>query len=552
MACRPRPQWLMPCFDRLRSAMDSPTGHDPHRGPTPRRPWWGALPDLSLAWAAELALLAATYVVLGYLGLHRSAVYGFASLFWAPTGLCLAVLLWRGVRLWPGVAVGALLTNLTSGAPLVAAVGVAAGNTLEAVLGFLFLTRRVDFHSGLDRVKDVLGLLAAALLSSLLSAAIGVLSLVLAGPVPAEGAGTALAVWWTGDVVSVLVVTPLVLSWAMHHKRRPARRELVGWSLATVVGLLVFSGMIRPTLAPEIPRAYLVFPIVIWAAIRSGLRATTTASATIAVIAAVATLFGRGPFASESPDLASFLGLQIFILVLAVTTLMLNAALAERNARDELVAIAAHELRNPLHSLNLQHRVLVERAGAYGRRELDTLVAALGRSIAQVTQLATNLLDVARFTAREVHLEVEELDLKDVVEEVARRLPPSAQQRIEMDLEPVSGNWDRSRMDQVVTNLLSNAVKYGRDRTVTVTLERSDGHARLGVADEGPGIARADTRRIFDAYVRLDGEGPVAGTGLGLTVTERIVRAHGGRIFVHSKLGEGSRFVVELPRSRRA
>src|SRR5688500_14008126 len=106
------------------------TGHSEERLPTLRRAWGRVARAPNGRWAVELALFATAYVLLGRLGLSRGPVYGFASLFWAPAGLSLGVLLWRGLRLWPGVALGALITNLWSGAPMAAAMGIAAGNTL--------------------------------------------------------------------------------------------------------------------------------------------------------------------------------------------------------------------------------------------------------------------------------------------------------------------------------------------------------------------------------------------------------------------------------------
>src|SRR5437870_13236374 len=126
------------------------------------------------------AVLFAAYFVTARLGLLLGAVAGFATLVWPPTGIALATLWLFGSRLWPGVFAGALCVNLVAGAPLPAALGIALGNTLEAIAG-VWLLGLVRFQTQLDRVDDVVALIVGpAICSTALSASIGVASLRLA------------------------------------------------------------------------------------------------------------------------------------------------------------------------------------------------------------------------------------------------------------------------------------------------------------------------------------------------------------------------------------
>src|SRR6266550_1502581 len=141
--------------------------------------------SINVAYFAQVAAVAIVYVVAARAGLTLDAVSGFASLVWAPTGIALAAVLLAGGRIWPGVFIGALIANAITGAPVLAASGIAAGNTLEAVVGAYALTRVPDFHVRLISLRDVIALIVlSALLSTMVSATIGVASLYLAGVTP--------------------------------------------------------------------------------------------------------------------------------------------------------------------------------------------------------------------------------------------------------------------------------------------------------------------------------------------------------------------------------
>ena len=146
------------------------------------------------------------------------------------------------------------------------------------------------------------------------------------------------------------------------------------------------------------------------------------------------------------------------------------------------------------------------------------------------------------------------MELSALVREVAERFEPELTRagsalRLHMSAE-TGGQWDRLRLDQVVTNLLSNAVKYGRGNPIQVETEATGGQVRLFVKDGGIGIASEDLSRLFNRFERAVSERNYGGFGLGLWITRQIVEAMGGRIHVTSQLGVGSTFTVELPRQR--
>src|SRR4030095_2743630 len=174
----------------------------------------------------RMGVLGVLYVATGKLGLALDAVHGFAAAVWPPSGIALVALVLYGARLWPSIAVGAFLVNWSAGAPVLVAWGMALGNTLEALVGTMLLTRVVQVRPTLDRVRDVWGVIVlAAGLSTLISATVGVTSGWLGGVIPAALYGKAWGTWWTGEALGVLVVAPLLFVWSECGRgRRPRRR----------------------------------------------------------------------------------------------------------------------------------------------------------------------------------------------------------------------------------------------------------------------------------------------------------------------------------------
>jgi signal transduction histidine kinase len=522
-----------------------------------------------------VGLLAAVYAASARLGLLLDAVEGFATLVWPPSGIALAALLLGGPGLWPGIAVGAFAVNVLAGAPPLAACGIAAGNTAAAVLGALALGR-VGFRPALDRVRDALALaVLAALLSTLVSATVGATALHLADVVARERLGATWRAWWLGDLAGIVIVAPVLLGWGVSPRiSREPRRLLEGAALALAVGLgalFVFSEL-APTRAALFFRPYLLFPLVVWAALRFDPRGVATASFLVAALAIAATALGRGPFVL-GPLQQNLSHLQVFLGVLTLTALLLGAAVAElrgaqaetarlyREARravqgrDDFLSAASHELRTPLATLVLQlHGVerLARAPSGSGGAALPERVERVVRTTGRLTRLVEALFDAARISSGEQVVERADVDLAELAREVAGGLEDEARRagcallvRAEARVE---GRWDRARLERVVATLVSNAVKCGPGGPVEVSVEAvAPDRARLSVRDHGTGAPAADLERSsggFERAVPADFGGP----GLGLHLARQIVAQHGGTLRVASEPGTGSVFTVELPR----
>jgi PAS domain S-box-containing protein len=220
-------------------------------------------------------------------------------------------------------------------------------------------------------------------------------------------------------------------------------------------------------------------------------------------------------------------------------------------ARDEFLAIASHELNTPLTPLKMQLDML--RRGRFSPERTAEKLDRASRQVTRLTKLVSDLLDVSRITGGRLHVEPERFDLAVLVDEIVARMSEEADRagcRISVVAErPCIGSWDRLRIDQVLTNLLTNALKYGGAKPIELELSIRGSQVRLSVRDHGIGIAPEHQRRIFERFERAASTRHYGGFGLGLWIVRQIVQASGGAIAVESTPGEGSVFIVDLPRS---
>ena len=222
-------------------------------------------------------------------------------------------------------------------------------------------------------------------------------------------------------------------------------------------------------------------------------------------------------------------------------------------ARDEFLSIAAHELRNPMHSLLLQVSAALQIARQQGSNPLARRLERVQHIVDRYVKRASLLLDVGRMNATRMRPQVESVDFAEIVREVVESYSPEAVfNRSTLDVRiatTLCGRWDRLALEQIVSNLISNAIKFGAGAAIDVLLEsRQDGSVKFEVHDRGIGIAAADQQRIFGRFERLSAQpGHPAGAGVGLWLVRGLVESHGGTITVHSEPSRGATFTVILP-----
>lgn len=287
------------------------------------------------SYLLRIAILTLLYIGAGKLGLSLAFTHSSASPVWPPTGFALAALLLMGMPYAPAILIGAFVVNYTvPGARADTSLAIAVGNTLEAVLGCA-LTRR--FASGISCFREVPGIFRfifiAAIPSTLLSAAVGVGSLWLAGLIQQHQLVTVAVTWWTGNFVSDLVLAPLLVIWLSAPIPPLLRRR--GVEAGAVLILLVATGLY--VFGPwnrfdgvTYPVIFLAIPPLLWAAYRFRDRGAVTASALLSTLATVATVRGYGPFVLPNPN-DSLVMLQLFIGVNAISMLVLAALVSDRS-----------------------------------------------------------------------------------------------------------------------------------------------------------------------------------------------------------------------------
>jgi diguanylate cyclase (GGDEF)-like protein len=355
---------------------------------------------MSLArFVRELAIGAAVfgvYGVAGKLSLRLAFIHPSASVVWPPTGIALAALLVLGMRFWPAIFAGAFVVNVATAGSVATSLGIATGNTLEAIVGSWLITRFAGGRAAFETPGNVFRFAAlAAVLSTTISATLGVTSLSVGGFVSRAQYGDIWLTWWLGDACGALLVAPLLLLWTTRPlpawDRKRVLELIVLYSSLAAVAAVVFGGVFYFEGRNE-PRTYLCVPFLIWAALRFNQRKAATAVCLLSAIAVAGTMRGSGPFLASSPN-TSLLHLHAFLAVMSLTTLVFAAEVAERRRNEERVRYMA--VSDGLTGL-ANYRRLVE--------SLDAEVKRYGRSNRPFAVLLLDLDDLKQINDQHGHL----------------------------------------------------------------------------------------------------------------------------------------------------
>jgi len=521
--------------------------------------------------------LAAVYFVAGKLGLMLAFLHENASAVWPPAGIALAAVLLFGYRVWPGIFLGAFLANITTAGSVATSLGIAAGNTLEALVGVWLVQRFANGRHAFDRPQDVFKyVLLAAFFSTTLSATFGVTSLTLGGFASWNQYAPVWLTWWLGDMVSILIVAPLIFLWAERgltgFTGRGFFELLLVLALVFVVGQIVFGGWF-PSRTKNYPLEYLTVPLLLWAAFRLGRRGTVTAAFVMSGVATVGTLRGFGPFFTGDPN-ESLLLLQAFMGTMTVMALSLAAIISEQRRAEEalkertmeaqeasrlksqLLSNVSHELRTPLNSIiGFAHLLLGETYGPLQENQKMPLERVL-RNSDELLNLINNLLDFSKIESGKLALELQPVEMVPLLEDVLDGLKPLVEEkslatRLDLSARIPTIESDPNRIKQVFSNLLSNAIKFTEEGEIRIMLkDRPErGGVEIAVHDTGIGIPAEELPKIFEAFHQVDGTltREFGGTGLGLAIVKELVDLLKGEIRATSERGKGSTFTLYLP-----
>jgi len=497
------------------------------------RAWAQRLPHAPARYAAGVLALAGLY----YAGAKTGYLLEFsgpvAAIVWLPVGVGIAFLYLGGIAYWPGVLIGDLLANNYMVLPLGSALGQTCGNVLEVLISTMLLRRLVRHGSPLGSVRGVGAIAVSIAAGAAVSATVGATSLLSGGVIDFGALPTVWRTWWLGDASGALLVVPLALAWYAPLPKGWTRARWLeaGALLLGVVGLADFAS--RSTT----PIAYVVFPVLIWAALRFGQRGATLAVAVTAIFTVWNVTHYVGPFHVNSIT-RSVLTTQLFIAVAALTTLSLAAAVTERErfamrlgaSRLRLISASDNARRRIEHDLHdgaqLRLTWLAQRlhdSAGTAHREPDRASELLKEAEGEL-QLA---IDELRELAHGIHPAVlVDLGLAEALKSLALRssipvklveLPSS---RLDSGAETV-GYY-------VVAEAIANAQKYSGASLIQVRAAAARGMLRLEIADDGVG-------------------GAVEHSGSGLEGLRDRAEASGGIMELVSPPGGGTRVEVAIP-----
>lgn len=299
-----------------------------------------------IRYVFAVILLAAIYHLVARLGLLMANVQPNTSPVWPPTGIAIAALLLFGKKYWPGITLGVIFGYLFNNNAFNITIGLAIGNTLEAVAAAYLLQKFTNFRNSLERIQDVIGLSIFSALATTLSATIGVITLLIVGNDILPYIWTIWFTWWIGDFLGALVITPLLLvwftSWPIRWKRKTTIEAGIVFLLLLLVTIYVFAS---PTLGRVTHEAmiYVIFPFVIYAALRFTQIGAVNSVALVSGIAIYGTAIESGPLVRNSVN-ESLILLQTFMGVVSLTALTLAATTSQRQAAEEALRQRVEDL----------------------------------------------------------------------------------------------------------------------------------------------------------------------------------------------------------------
>jgi putative nucleotidyltransferase with HDIG domain len=291
---------------------------------------------------ALLAFLFIVYVTAGKLGLQLAFVNESATAVWAPTGIAIAAFLLIDLEIWPVIFLGAFFVNLFTTNAFLSSFFIAAGNTLEGVAAAYLIRRFASGALAFEKVGNILKFACAALGGAMIAATVGTASLLLFHHAPPSAWSSIWTTWWLGDLAGALIVAPIILVWA----DRRAMRAATPWRLAegvvfllllVIVNLIIFGNAI-PWLGNR-PTGFFLIPLLAWPALRFTPRETAGTNLITGTIAVWGTLHGWGPFGGYPPS-ESLLMVQGFVSVVALTGLILGAAISENDSTQDKLSKA--------------------------------------------------------------------------------------------------------------------------------------------------------------------------------------------------------------------
>ncbi|MBD2388386.1 MASE1 domain-containing protein [Cylindrospermum sp. FACHB-282] len=545
-------------------------------------------------WLTQVLVIAVAYTTVSWLVLKKIPISQYGSPVWPAAGLAIGWLLIWGRSHWLGVFLGALCSNYINIKPIFLAGCAASGTTLGSLITVTLILRFTGTNYPLHQVRHVVVFIICSLFTgTILQSLIGVVAVTLGGFKGWSDFWPVFWNWWIGDTVGILVFAPLVLAWG--NTRRDSKiKSWLHWEVLVCLASLMI--VVFLAFGNSQPVEYLLLPPLLWAAFRFGAKITTAIVTLMAMIAAVTTGYKLGVFYEAAVESNSLLLLQLFIGVIAMTTMAVMAIVAENRqaelslqkanaeleqrvfdrtsalqeseakaqelatkaeaankAKSAFIANMSHELRSPLNAV-LGFSQLMLRANNLPPDQHEN-AGIIYRSGDYLLTLINNILDLSKIEAGKATLNIHDFDLYRLLNDLEDMLHLQATNAgLELIFERSEGVprhicTDEVKLRQVLINLLTNGIKFTSAGVIVLSVVQGNEPTTdvltlyFSVRDTGVGIARAELPKLFDAFTQAQaGREMQEGTGLGLAISRKFVQLMGGEIQVESQLGKGTTF----------
>jgi signal transduction histidine kinase/CheY-like chemotaxis protein len=534
-----------------------------------------------ISYAGGLVAIGVIYFALAKGGLALASIHPSATPIWPPTGVALAAVLLWGYRTWPAIFTAAVIANATTAGSVATAIAIATGNSLEAVVGAYLINQ---WSSGCNTFSTPNSVAKFALIcfviATPISASIGLTSLATAGYIERTNFANAWVTWWLGDVTGALVIAPVIVLWASSHYHAFNRNEFLETvgvlATAAAVGLIAFSPLIEQTPSRN-PLGFLAILPMLWAALRCGPRDTATVALVLAGITIWGTLTGGGPFTTADINV-SFLLVLMFLISITVPSLLLSAdvevrkkgeeslrraqielerKVAERTqelelanaAKSRFLAMASHDLRQPLHALGL---FVAQLRTPLKSEERTKTIERVDAARKEMVEMFNALLDISRLDAGILTPKITEFPIARLLQKIETTFDQATREKGLRLRVRGSDAWVRSDamlLEPILLNLVSNAVRYTLRGGIIVGCRRRGEMLRIEVWDSGPGIPEDQKQNIFGEFFQLPAaeRNRYGGLGLGLAIVDRLRVLLNHQIDLASTVGRGSRFAILVP-----
>ncbi len=530
---------------------------------------------------------------------------------WPPSGVALALIILLGYRIWPAILIGSLITYtivfITQGIDLntnaVSAIaGIGLANVAEALVGYkLYKSFITDNSTPYDRTSNTFIFLAITIVIALIGASIYTIALQSFLPL-SGGLNTELFLFnYLAEITGLWVFTNFILAWSKGktHWKISWLNALEALLYTSAIGFILFI-MNRQDLSIALERSFpfLIIPFLLWVAFRSSIHAATTVVLTISLFSIYITVHGSGPFVIENPQ-SSLLLLQLFVLVIAITTVLLSAAVYERTDVKKKLEVFNENLETAVtkRTKELGEEIKIREKTEHKIRisndelrktneELDNFVYKVSHDLRAPISSILGLVNIAKNdnALENMMACIEQIEksaitqdnfIKDIIELTKNaRVKPKPQKidfeklldetfdylKYSMNSAPPkptihisqTNNFysDTNRMKVIFNNIISNSIKYSdpKNTEIDISVEVVNGHAKINIGDNGRGIDKKYQDDVFKMFFRATDQN--AGSGLGLYIVKETIHKLHGDVSLESEPNKGTTLKLKLPNMR--